>query len=86
MSGTDRIFSFTSSSRSRLPVLLEPIKRSYRKSYGVRRDLIGYGMIFALLAALAVLVKHERKLSRWLKKSPRRRRRKAVGLKKPALL
>ncbi len=30
-------FSFRSSSRSRLPVLLEPIKRSYRKSYGVRR-------------------------------------------------
>jgi len=49
-------------------------------------DLIGYGMIFALLAALAVLVKYERKLSRWLKKSPRRRRKKAVGLKKPALL
>ena len=35
--GTDRIFSSMSSSRSRLPVLLEPIKRSYRKSYGVRR-------------------------------------------------
>ena len=49
-------------------------------------DLIGYGLIFVLLAALAVLVKHERKLSRWLKKSPRRRRRKSVNLKKPALL
>ena len=49
-------------------------------------NLIGYGMIFALLAALAVLVKHERKLSRWLRKRPRRRRRKRVGLKKPALL
>jgi len=35
--GTDRIFPFTSSSRSRLPVLLALIKRSCRKSYGVRR-------------------------------------------------
>ena len=52
----------------------------------VSAELVGYGVIFALLAALAVLVKHERKISRWLKKSPRRRRRKAVGLKKPAPL
>jgi hypothetical protein len=37
LSGTDRIFPFTSSSRSRLPVLLALIKRGYRKSYGVRR-------------------------------------------------
>ena len=49
-------------------------------------DLVGCGMIFAVLAALAVLVKFERSLSRWLAKSPRRRRRKAVGLDKPALL
>ena len=49
-------------------------------------DLIGYGMIFALLAALAVLVKFEWRIGRWLTKSPRRRRRKRVGLKKPALL
>jgi hypothetical protein len=49
-------------------------------------DLIGYGVVFALLAALAVLVKFEWRLSRWLTKRPRRRRRKAVGLKKPALL
>ena len=43
--GTDRIFPFTSSSRSRLPVLLALIKRGCRKSYGdlrprrVRHDL-----------------------------------------------
>ena len=37
VSGTDRIFPFTSSSRSRLPVLLPSIKRGCRKSYGVRR-------------------------------------------------
>jgi len=49
-------------------------------------DLVGGGMIFALLAALAVLVKFEWRLSRWLAKRPRRRRRKKVGLKKPALL
>ena len=49
-------------------------------------DLLGLGMIFAALAALAMLVKYERKLSRWLVKSPRRRRRKAVGLAKTALL
>jgi hypothetical protein len=30
-------FTLLSSSRSRLPVLLALIKRSYRKSYGVRR-------------------------------------------------
>jgi len=49
-------------------------------------DLVGSGMIFALLAALAVLVKFEWRIGRWLAKSPRRRRRKAVDLKKPALL
>jgi Na+-transporting methylmalonyl-CoA/oxaloacetate decarboxylase gamma subunit len=49
-------------------------------------DLAGFGMVFAVLAALAVLVKYERRLSRWLVKSPRRRRRKAAGLVKPALL
>jgi hypothetical protein len=49
-------------------------------------DLVGCGMIFALLAALAVLVKFEWRIGRWLAKSPRRRRRKRVGLKKPALL
>jgi hypothetical protein len=52
----------------------------------VSADLVGFGMVFALLAARAVLVKYERKLSRWLVNSPRRRRRKAVGLAKPALL
>ena len=45
-------------------------------------DLVGFGMIFAVLATLAVLVKYERKFSRWLVKSPRRRRRKAVGSRK----
>lgn len=49
-------------------------------------DLVGFGLVFAVLAALAVLVKYERRLSRWLAKSPRRHRRKAVGLEKPALL
>ena len=49
-------------------------------------DTVGFGMVFAILAALAVLVKFERRLSRWLVKSPRRRRRKAVGLTKTALL
>ena len=49
-------------------------------------DLLGFGMIFAALAALAMLVKYERKLSRWLVKSPRRRRRKSVRLEKPVLL
>jgi Na+-transporting methylmalonyl-CoA/oxaloacetate decarboxylase gamma subunit len=49
-------------------------------------DLVGFGMVFAVLAALAVLIKYERRLSRWLVKSPRRRRRKAVGLAKTALL
>jgi hypothetical protein len=49
-------------------------------------DLVGCGMIFAVLAALAVLVKFEWKISRWLAKRPRRRRRKAVGLERPALL
>lgn len=37
MPGTDRIPLFTSSSRSRLPVLLAPIKRSCRKTYDARR-------------------------------------------------
>jgi hypothetical protein len=46
-------------------------------------DLVGCGMIFALLATLAVLVKFEWKIGRWLKKSPRRRRRKRVRLQKP---
>jgi hypothetical protein len=49
-------------------------------------DLVSFGMVFAVLAALAVLVKYERKLSRWLVKSPRRRRRKAADLAKIALL
>jgi hypothetical protein len=49
-------------------------------------DLASFGMVFAVLATLAVLVKCERRLSRWLVKSPRRRRRKAVGLAKAALL
>ena len=49
-------------------------------------DTVGLGMVFAILAALAVLVKFERRPSRWLVKSPRRRRRKAVGLAKTALL
>jgi hypothetical protein len=49
-------------------------------------DLVGFGMIFAVLASLAVLVKYERRFSRWLVKGPRRRRRKAVGLAKTALL
>jgi hypothetical protein len=49
-------------------------------------DLASFGMVFAVLAALAVLVKYERRISRWLVKSPRRRRRKAVGLAKTALL
>ena len=52
----------------------------------VSADVVGFGIVFALLAALAVLVRYERKLSRWLVKSPRRRRRKAVGLAKTALL
>ena len=49
-------------------------------------NLVGFGMVFAVLAALAMLVKYERRLSRWLAKRPRRRRRKAVGLAKAALL
>jgi Na+-transporting methylmalonyl-CoA/oxaloacetate decarboxylase gamma subunit len=49
-------------------------------------NVVGCGMVFAVLAALAVLVKYERRLSRWLAKSPRRHRRKAVGLAKPTLL
>jgi len=49
-------------------------------------DLVRFGIVFAVLGALAVLVKCERRLSRWLIKSPRRRRRKAVGLEKTALL
>jgi len=49
-------------------------------------DLANFGMVFAVLAALAALVKYERRLSRWLAKSPRRRRRKAVGLASTALL
>jgi len=49
-------------------------------------DLAGFGMVFAVLAALAVLVKYERRLSWWLAKSSRRRRRKAAGLGKTALL
>jgi len=48
-------------------------------------NLVGFGMAFAILAVLAMLVKYERSLSRWLVKSPRRRRRKAAGLKKTAL-
>ncbi len=49
-------------------------------------DLASFGMVFGVLAALAVLVKYERRLSRWLVKRPRRCRRKAVGLAKTALL
>ena len=49
-------------------------------------DLVTFGTVFAALGALAMLVKNERRLSRWLLKSPRRRRRKAVGLQKTALL
>jgi hypothetical protein len=49
-------------------------------------DLASFGTVFAVLAALAVLVKYERRLRRWLGKSPRRRRRKAAGLAKAALL
>jgi hypothetical protein len=51
----------------------------------VSADLFSFGTVFAVLGALAVLVKYERSLSRWLVKSPRRRRRKAAGLKKTAL-
>jgi hypothetical protein len=36
---------------------------------------------FVPLAALAMLVKYERRLSRWLWKNPRRRRRKPAGPK-----
>ena len=39
-------------------------------------NLAGLAVPFVPLAALAMLVKHERRLSRWLRKSPRRRRRK----------
>ena len=49
-------------------------------------DPVRFGMVFAVLATLAVLVKYERRLSQWLTKSPRRRRRKAVGLARTALL
>ena len=49
-------------------------------------NVVGFGMVFAVLTALAVLVKYERRLSRWLAKSPRRHRRKAAGLAKTALL
>jgi hypothetical protein len=78
--GTDRISPLTSSSRSRLPVLLAHSKRAAGRPM-MPVDLAGLGMAFAVLAALAVLVKYERRLSRWLVKSPRRRRRKAARLK-----
>jgi len=42
-------------------------------------DLVGFGMVFTVLAALAVLVKYERRLSRWLTKSPRRSQEKSGG-------
>jgi hypothetical protein len=50
-------------------------------------DLGGYGFIFAILVTVATVVKYERRLSRWLLKSPRRRKRKAIQarLQKPAL-
>jgi hypothetical protein len=35
----------------------------------------GFVLLFAMLAALAMLVRHERKVKRWLMKSPRRRKR-----------
>jgi hypothetical protein len=52
----------------------------------VSADLVGFGLSFVVLGALTVLVKHERRLRRWLTKNPRRRRRKVAGLKKPAFL
>ena len=46
----------------------------------VSNDLVTFGAAFAVLAVLAVLVKYERRLTRWLAKNPRRRRRKTAGL------
>jgi hypothetical protein len=37
-------------------------------------ELQGVTVLLAVLAMLATLVKHERRLTRWLLKSPRRRR------------
>ena len=80
MSGTDRIFSFTSSSRSRLPALLA-IKKKLPDDSMDLGNLASLVVPFVPLAALAMLVKHERRLSRWLRKSPRHRRRKPAGPK-----
>ena len=41
---------------------------------------------FAVLAALAMLVKHERRLKRWLRKSPRRRKRKPKSAGFPQMM
>lgn len=43
-------------------------------------DLQLLGFTFTLLAALAMLVKYERRLSRWLMRDRRRRRKPAVRL------
>ena len=56
-------------------------------------ELGGDGLVLAVLATLATLVKHERRIGQWLLKSPRllknlrRRKRKAIParLQKPVL-
>ena len=45
----------------------------------VSADLVGCGVILALLVALAVLVKFEWRLSRWLAKSPPASQEKSGG-------
>ena len=39
-------------------------------------DIRTFAFVFGVLATLAMLVKHERRLKRWLLKSPRRQKRK----------
>jgi hypothetical protein len=35
----------------------------------------GFGMVFAVLTCIAMLVRYERRLSRWLQKGSRKRRK-----------
>ena len=50
-------------------------------------ELGGDGLVLAVLATLATLVKHERRIGQWLLKSWPRRKRKAIParLQKPVL-
>jgi hypothetical protein len=59
------------------PLVLSPVSREHRVSmfdvlYG---QLQFVGLVFVLLGPLAMLVRHERKLKRWLLKGQRRRKR-----------